>query len=161
MLWDYMFWWAILLSTWVISCMSKTIHSLGTNSRLEQIHEITVKPTVDKQMSGTCLSCPIKLQWLVSYVIYFFVLWFCSPAWAMASSSTRFLDHTQWRTTVCKTHLDEWSARHRDLYLTTYNIHNRQTSMPLVGFEPTVPARKSPQTRALDCMATGIGVCVI
>ena len=29
-----------------------------------------------------------------------------------------------------KTSLDEWSARRRDLYLTTHNIHNRQTSLP-------------------------------
>jgi hypothetical protein len=36
-----------------------------------------------------------------------------------------FLDHTQRRTT-----LDEWSARRRDLYLTTHDTHNRQISMP-------------------------------
>jgi len=41
-----------------------------------------------------------------------------------------FLDHTQQRNTVSRTPLDEWSARRRDLYLTTYNTHNRQTSMP-------------------------------
>ena len=44
-----------------------------------------------------------------------------------------FLDHTQWRTTVGRTPLDEWSARRRDLYLTTHNTHNRQTSMPPSG----------------------------
>ena len=32
--------------------------------------------------------------------------------------------------TVGRTPLDEWSARHRDLYPTTPNTHNRQTSMP-------------------------------
>jgi len=42
-------------------------------------------------------------------------------------------------TTVGRTPLDEWSARRRDLYLTTHNIHNRQTSMLLAGFEPTIP----------------------
>ena len=41
------------------------------------------------------------------------------PPWARASSFTEFLDHIQWRTTVGRTPLDEWSARHRDLYLTT------------------------------------------
>ena len=41
-----------------------------------------------------------------------------------------FLDHTQRHTTVSRTPLDEWSARRRDLYLTTHNTHNRQTSMP-------------------------------
>jgi len=49
-----------------------------------------------------------------------------------------FLDHTQRRTTVGRTSLDEWSARRRDLYLTTHDTHNRQISMPPVGFEPTI-----------------------
>ena len=55
------------------------------------------------------------------------------PQWARASSFTRFLYHTQRRTTVSRTPLDEWSASHRDLYLTTHNTHNRQTSMPPGG----------------------------
>ena len=41
-----------------------------------------------------------------------------------------FLDHTQRRTTVGRTPLDECSARRRDLYLTTDDTHNRQISMP-------------------------------
>ena len=72
---------------------------------------------------------------------FFFFLWRCSPTRAMASSFlTRFLDHTRWRTTVGRTPLDEWSTRRRDPYLTTHNTHNRQTSMPPVGFEPTISA---------------------
>ena len=51
-----------------------------------------------------------------------------------------FLDHTQRRSTVGRTPLDEWSARRRDLYLTTHDTHNRQISMPPVGFEPTISA---------------------
>ena len=38
---------------------------------------------------------------------------------AMASSCLRFLDHTQRRTAFGRTPLDEWSARRRDLFLTT------------------------------------------
>ena len=49
-----------------------------------------------------------------------------------------FLDHTQQCTTVGRTPLDEWSVRRRDLYLTTHDTHNRQISMPPVGFEPTI-----------------------
>jgi hypothetical protein len=48
----------------------------------------------------------------------------------MASSFTRFLDHTQRRATVRRTPLDEWSACLRD------NI--QQTSMPPVGFETAI-----------------------
>ena len=51
-----------------------------------------------------------------------------------------FLDHTQRRSTVGKTPLDEWSARRRDLYLTTHDTPNRQISMPPVGFEPKISA---------------------
>ena len=56
-----------------------------------------------------------------------------------------FLDHTQRRGTVGRTPLDEWSARRRDLYLTTHDTHNRQISMPPVGFEPTISAGERPQ----------------
>ena len=56
------------------------------------------------------------------------------------SSFMTFRSYTQRRTTVGRTSLDEGPARYRDLYLTTHNTHNRQTSMPPVGFEPTVPA---------------------
>ena len=38
--------------------------------------------------------------------------------------------------TVGRTPLDEWSARPRDLYLTTHNTHNRQTSMPRWDWNP-------------------------
>jgi len=60
-------------------------------------------------------------------------------------------------TTLGRTPLDEWSAPRTDLYLTTHNTHNRQTSMPPVGFEPTIPAGERPQTHALDRAATGTG----
>jgi len=58
------------------------------------------------------------------------------------------LSRTQRRTTVSRTPLDEWSACRRHRYLTTHNTHNRQTSMPPVGFEPTISAGEWPQTHA-------------
>jgi hypothetical protein len=60
-------------------------------------------------------------------------------------------------TTLGRTPLPKWSARRRDLYLTTHNTQKRQTSMPLTEFEPTTPASKWPQTHALDHAATRIG----
>ena len=87
-------------------------------------------------------------------------MWRCDPTRVMASSFLRFLDHTQRRTTIGRTPLDERSARHRDLYLTTHNTHNRQTSMPPVGFEPTISAGERPQTYALDGAATTTGIYI-
>jgi hypothetical protein len=63
---------------------------------------------------------------------------------ALASSRKRLLDHTQRRAKVSRTPLNEWSVRRRDLYLTTRNTHNRQTSMPRVGFERTIAAGERP-----------------
>ena len=60
-------------------------------------------------------------------------------------------------TTVGRTPLDKWSACRRDLYLTTHDTHNRQTSMPTAGFEPVIPANERQQTHVLDRAATGIG----
>jgi len=77
---------------------------------------------------------------------------------ARASSFTRFLDHTQRRTTVGRISMDGWSARRRDLYLTTHNTHNSQTSMPTEGFEPTISSGERPQTQALVRAATGTSI---
>ena len=48
----------------------------------------------------------------ISYVLR------CGLTRVMTSKYFRFLHHTQERTTVGRTPLDEWSARRRDLYLT-------------------------------------------
>jgi hypothetical protein len=65
--------------------------------------------------------------------------------------------HSVRHSTLGRTPLDEWSAQRWNLYLTTHNTHKRQTSMPPVGFEPTIPASDRPQNHALDRTATGIG----
>jgi len=56
---------------------------------------------------------PLQYASKLSVFIFFF-------SWALASSLTRFLDHTQRRTTVGRTSLNEWSGRRRDLYLYLY-----------------------------------------
>ena len=100
------------------------------------------------------------------FPLQMFVFCATAPQWARASSFTRFLNHTKRRTTVGKTPLDEWSARPRDLYLTTHNTHHRQASMPPVGLEHTISAGVRPQTYALDRSANGMlpttpTICVI
>ena len=55
--------------------------------------------------------------------------------------------------TLDRTPLYEWSARRRDLYLTTFT----RKSMPPAGFEPAIPASERPQTHALHRAATWLG----
>ena len=71
-----------------------------------------------------------------------------------------FLDHTR-HTTVSRTPLDEWSARHRDLYLTTHDTHNRQISMPPVGFEPMISAGEWPAEIVGSNPTGGMDICLL
>ena len=77
-----------------------------------------------------CFYCALILYMFMLPLCLFVCFWRKSPQRARASSFTSFVAHTQWRTRVGRTPLDEWSARRRDLYLTTHNTHNRKTSMP-------------------------------
>ena len=79
------------------------------------------------------------------------------PYWDRASSLSRIHDHTLTHTPFGRNPLDEWSARRRDLYLTTHDTHTRQTSMPPAWFQPAVPASERPQTHAVDRAAIRTG----
>jgi len=48
--------------------------------------------------------------------------------------------------TLDRTPLDEWSARHREPYLTIQDIYMRQTTKPPAGFEPAIKASQRPHT---------------
>jgi len=85
-----------------------------------------------------------------------FFLWRCDPTRVMASSFLRFLDHTQRRTTVGRTPLDEWSARRRDLYLTTHTTDKHPC--PQWDSNPRSQQASGRRPLALDRAATGIGL---
>jgi hypothetical protein len=92
------------------------------------------------------------------YIYIFFSNGLTAPWGPRPPHFSRLHDHPLFRhTTVGRIPLDEGPARRRDLYLTTHNTHNRQTSKSPAGFKPTIPVSKLPQTHALDRTATGIG----
>jgi len=118
----------------------------------------------DPQLSITSMQHHYKHVWLSLHVPqYFKEIWQRTffllsrqpppPSGPWPPHSRGLYYHKQRRATVGRTLLDEGSARRRDLYL--HNNHNRQTSLPPVGFEPTVSAGERPQTCSLDHMATG------
>jgi len=65
--------------------------------------------------------------------------------------------HTTTHTNYGRTSLDEETARHRHLYLTTHNVQNIQTSMRPAGFETVIPASEWPQTHVLGGAFNVIG----
>ena len=81
------------------------------------------------------------------------------PKWGLGCLALRFLDHTLFTRThaMGRTPLEEVSARRRELYLTTHNIHKRQTSMTPAGLEPAIAADERPLIHASDGKATAIG----
>jgi hypothetical protein len=109
-------------------------------------------------VARTCLGV---IRTLLVSLCYFLFCGTATQRGPMASSFLRFRDHTQLRTTVGRTPLDERPARRIDLYLTTDNTDKGQTSMPPVGFEPTVPASKLQQTHALERAVTGTGLVAL
>ena len=129
-------------------------HCTGNQQTLQQSTEINKQCNSNNLLSLRNVIIGNRCAFIMTgFVCY----WRDSPQRARAFSFTRFLDHTQRRTTVGTTPLNEWSVRRRDLYLPTHNNHNRQTSMHPVGFEPTISAGERPQTYALDRAATGTG----
>jgi hypothetical protein len=64
--------------------------------------------------------------------------------------------HSVRLSTLGRTPLDEWSARRRNLYVTTHNTSKRQKPLPPVGFEPEMPACERPKTHALDRETTRV-----
>ena len=142
----------------------KTLHIYQTTRRhvTEYSNVVTAVITWNGTWAVACcgnvtwaVACCGNVTWAVAYCgnnllvtacncMYFFFIWRDSSQWARGSSFTKFLDHTQRSTTVGRTPLDKWSARRRDLYLTKHNSQHRHTSMPPVGFEPTISAGERP-----------------
>jgi hypothetical protein len=77
--------------------------------------------------------------------------------WTGDQPDTEDCTCSHWHTTLCRSPLNGWSARHRGLCPSIHNTQETETYMPSGGFEPTVPPSERPQTHALDSAATGIG----
>jgi hypothetical protein len=89
---------------------------------------------------------------------FLIVIFLCldSPS-GSGSSPCRGCEITLRHTTLDRSPLDEWSARHRFLYLTTQNIHKDRHPCPRRDSNPIIPASERPQAHALDRAVTGIG----
>jgi len=84
--------------------------------------------SIQKNKPFLKLLCPLqishgKVHTTTDVSLTIFILWLNSPKWTRVSSVTRFLDHTQQRTTVGRIPLDDWSARRIDLYSQQTDIH--------------------------------------
>ena len=108
-------------------------------------------------MTVTYLICtPYKLQNLHSTIVLAQMSLVYHGLLAVQAARSHSFRHIHLR----RSSLGYRSVRRRDLYPATHNTHKGQTSMPPAEFEPTIPARKWPQTHALDRAASRI-VCTV
>jgi len=120
------------------------------------VHQVGKKTII---ILGCTVNKIQKLVPLIHAILYqrtFFLA--RQPPCGTGPSHCRGFTITLRHTTLCRTPLEEWSARRRDLY--PYNTHNtlkRQTSMPPGGFEPVIRVSALLQIHAFDFAATGIG----
>jgi len=83
---------------------------------------------------------------------------YAHPQWPNSPSGPEPPHYCGFTVTFGRNSLDGWSARHRDLYLTTHNTHRKETFMPqVVGFEPAIPESQRPQAQALDRAVIWVG----
>jgi len=90
---------------------------------------------------------PIPNMWLINVHDVISPLFYHGTT-ALLDQDLPIVEDSWWHSDAphsCRTPPDEWSARRRDLYLTTRNNHKRQSSMPPAGFEPTNTASERPQ----------------
>ena len=88
------------------------------------------------------------------------LFFFCGAATQRGSwlpHSRGFLDHTRRRTIAGRTPLEEWSARRRDLYLTTPDSHNRQISIPYGLYRASISVQGWPLPLPLPLPSWFIG----
>jgi len=119
------------------------------------LHLIPLSATCGRSPLKQSSACPLETV-NINFLQVIFL--FCSTApCGPEPAHCRSFTITPRHPTLGRTPLDDWSARSRDLYLTTHNTHNRQTSVLPVGFEPAVTASERRQTYGLDRSVTITG----
>jgi hypothetical protein len=115
-------------------------------------------------VSFSCLPCMLKSR-KVSWsekphfsdkqnIFIFFTVAFRPLFRVMASLYGPLRSHSD--TPHCRSALDEWPARRRDLHLTARDTYERQTSMPPARFKPAIPESERPQSHASDRASTEV-----
>ena len=105
-----------------------------------------------------------RSQPLICLYVFFLPLQRNSPTRASPTTFSTFLDHTQWHTTVGRTHLDEESARRTNLYFASHNTNKRHIHAPRQDSNPpsqqAIGRRSSPQRQALSLTPVPHACCL-
>jgi hypothetical protein len=125
------------------------LHVSATTNHLQENHLPRNKfiiNAVQDVHSFVCLFVCLFLSFFLSFFLSYSDLFLPNPCtWLPLHMIILHYTHTHTHThTLGRSPLYEGSDSHRDLYLTTHNIHKRQISMPPTGFDPVIPATERP-----------------
>jgi len=98
-------------------------------------------PNTLKNSPSKCMFWNLNIPFVIFTILQDYVyicLWWFDPISGHGLPLRGFPIILIGHTTLDRTHMDEWSDRRRDLYLTILYTHKRQTSMPPAGFESTI-----------------------
>jgi len=90
---------------------------------------------------------PASIYLIVQFLSFFLCLDFClhTRTYFWCRSCCRLWSHSMTYThTLARSPVDDGSPLCRDLCLTAYNTHKKQTSMPKAGFKTAVPESRRP-----------------
>ena len=131
--------------------MKKIIYRAAVSQRLRNtgLHNVLLFST-DSKRKLACYFKTVHCRYLwprrnvftARYDPSPFFLWFHSPSGPRPQHWV--FEVTLRHTTLDRTHLDEWSARRRDPYVTTHNTHKGETSMLPAGLEHAIPTIERP-----------------
>jgi hypothetical protein len=149
-----------LINTDFFTLSQKQVKSVFHNEAMLTNTSRSSNYNLSHPTNGRC-SNDISTKAVSLSTLGFFFQWRNGPQWARTSSLSRL--HDLRYTTLGRTPLDEWSARRRDLHLTTHNTHKRHThththTHDTGGIRTCKQACERPQTHALDSAAMGIGL---
>jgi hypothetical protein len=82
----------------------------------------------------------------INYTFYLFIFYCITDRSGPPQYRCFMITHRH--TTVSRTPLGEWFARHKDLYLKTHSTHKREISIPPSGFELAIPTSERPLSHA-------------
>jgi hypothetical protein len=134
---------------WIISCIA-AIHRdkrRRRRRRRRNICFIPSDPNTLKDWPSKFMFWNLNLPFLMFAILQDYIhicLWSFDPISGHGLPLRGFAIVLIGHTTLDRTHMGEWSARRRGLYLTTHYTHKRQTSMPPAEFEPTITPSERP-----------------
>ena len=146
----------LLCCFWLCCCLSALFSIPSPRVLHSGIRPVFWSCVLCRPFRSHCVSFyfPFSVSLTTSMWVHFFFLWRFHLTPGHGLPLLFFTITLVAHTTLDRTPPDERSARHSDLYLTTHNIHARQTSILPAGFEPTISSSERPQTQTIDRAAT-------